>query len=370
MVKHFFFVPCLDYNSGWGTTTLNYLKLLNKKDVIIICNKRNYKANYNQYNLISKPLDYIKNFIKIIKDYYRIRFLLKRYKQTKNISHFPCEPYSLILLFCKNYFFKNIYYAQGSYSLILLSSIKTKLLFNYSKINFNAIIYSSRLTKKIIDKVEKFKFTKIKKIINPITYLKDHTSTIIKKKNYKNIICVGHLSPRKGYEELIYVLDKLKKNYKHRINLFIVGKNTNNIYKNKLQELILLLDLKKRVKFFHKVNKNELIKLYLRSDLFVLLSKKDKNYFEGFGIVYLEAIKFCLPIIISKESGAVDLKKYFKKFNIVNPKQYNQISNEIIKIFNNKKINYEKNQNILLKFCNDNEKKLMKIYKSFSSLKS
>ena len=40
MFKHFFFVSCLDYNSGWGTTTLNYLKLIDKKDVIVIYNKK------------------------------------------------------------------------------------------------------------------------------------------------------------------------------------------------------------------------------------------------------------------------------------------------------------------------------------------
>ena len=172
MFKHFFFVSCLDYNSGWGTTTLNYLKLIDKKDVIVICNKKNNKIGYDQYQLISKPLDYLKNPFKIILDYIKIKKILKKHKDFKLFSHFPCEPYALLLCLIQKFFKKNIYYAQGSYTLILLSSFKTKFLFNFSKKYFDIIVYSSRYTKKTINKVEKFKLSKLKKVINPITYLK------------------------------------------------------------------------------------------------------------------------------------------------------------------------------------------------------
>jgi len=361
MFKHFFFVPSLDYKSGWGTTTLNYLKLFKKEDIIIFCNKKNNKIDFQQYELLSKPLDYLKNPFIIFKDYLKIINILKYNKNLKLYSHFPCEPYSLILFFCKSIFKKNIYYAQGSYTLVLLSNIKTKLIFNYLKKYFNIIIYSSSYTKKIIDKEEKFKFTEIKKIINPITYIKAKYKQKNKNKN-KNIICVGHLSPRKGYEELIYVISRLKENFNEKINLYIVGANTNNLYKKKLKKIIFKLDLERQIKFFHKVDNKNLENLYLRSNLFILLAKKIQNYFEGFGIVYLEAIRFCLPIIISKESGAVDLLKYFKNFKAFNSKDSNNISKEVIRILNNKKFDCKKNQLFLSKFCEDNEKKLKKIF--------
>ena len=114
--------------------------------------------------------------------------------------------------------------------------------------------------------------------------------------------------------------------------------------------------MKKKIKFFHKANKNDLAKLYLKSDLFILLAKKIGNYFEGFGIVYLEALRFNLPIIISKETGATDLQKYFKNFKSFNPKDSEKISIEVLKILKKNHFNYNKNQNLLSKFCDDNEK--------------
>ena len=43
-----------------------------------------------------------------------------------------------------------------------------------------------------------------------------------------------------------------------------------------------------------------------------MLSEKIGNHFEGFGIVYLEALSFGLPILVSKESGAKDLTNISK----------------------------------------------------------
>ncbi len=368
MAKHFFFVPRLDYKSGWGTTTLNYLKLLRREDVVVFCNKKNNKIDYEQYPLLGKPLDYLKNPLIIIKDYLKIRKILYNNKNYKLFSHFPCELYSLILFFCGSIFKKNIYYAQGSYTLVLLTSLKTKLIFNHLKKYFSIIIYSSYFTKKIIEKKEKFKLTKIKRVINPIISLKDRTITQKIKKNKNSIICVGHLSPRKGQEELIYLIGNIKKKFNTKVNLYIVGSKGDNSYKKKLEKIIFSLNIKNQIKFFHKIDDNKLRELYLKSNLFILLAKKIINYFEGFGIVYLEAIKYGLPIIISKESGAIELQNYFKNFKAFNPKDFDGISKEVIRKLNNKNLNYKKNQLILLKFCNDNEKKLKKIYMLLNNL--
>ena len=90
-----------------GNNYLNYLKLIDKKDVIVICNKKNNKIGYDQYQLISKLLDYLKNPFKIILDYIKIKKFLKNIK-TLNFSHFPCEPYALLLCLIQK-FLKKIF---------------------------------------------------------------------------------------------------------------------------------------------------------------------------------------------------------------------------------------------------------------------
>ena len=62
-----------------------------------------------------------------------------------------------------------------------------------------------------------------------------------------------------------------------------------------------------------------------------MLPKKIGNFFEGFGIVYLEALYYGLPIIISKESGAKDLLKITQKILVVRPDDLNLISKKLSK---------------------------------------
>ena len=79
--------------------------------------------------------------------------------------------------------------------------------------------------------------------------------------------------------------------------------------------------------------------------------------------MYLEALHYGLPIIISKESGAKDLLKITKKILVVRPDNLDLISKKIIKITNDKKKNYIKlGDMILKKHLNLNKKKFENLY--------
>ena len=133
MVKHFFFTPTLNYRSGWGTISINYLKSFNKNEVIILCNKKNNNFDFDQFEILRPPLDYIKNPLLVYTAFLKLKKIVNKYEKKNLYSHFPCEPYSLILFFASNFFCKNIYYAQGSYTLILSRALRTRFLFNYAK---------------------------------------------------------------------------------------------------------------------------------------------------------------------------------------------------------------------------------------------
>ena len=363
MAKHFFFTTRLDFKSGWGTNTINYLKEFEKDNIVVICNKKNLKFNYSQYNILHQPLEYLKNPFLIFVDYWKLAKILKKYENYRLYSHFPVEPYSLILPFIKNYFISNIFYAIGSYTLELQSNIRTKLIFYFAKKSFNKVIYLSSFSKFVIENKINFSSTKTKIIINPIINLKNNKNLKIKKFNNKTILSVGEIKPRKGYHFLIRALNIINNKFKQNYDLIIIGKSINQSYFNELKNTIKKYRLEKNVKFKKNINENKIKDFFRKSNIFVLLSKKIGNFFEGFGIVYLEALHYELPIIISKESGARDLLKINKNISAFKPDNINLISKKIIEITNSKKKNYTKLGNtVLKKHFNLNKNKFQNLY--------
>jgi len=363
MIKQLFFTSRLDFKSGWGTLTINYINEFKKKDIIIFCNKKNYKLKYKQYEILRGPLEYIKNPLLIIIDYFKIKKILLRYNNYKIYSHFPVEPYSLFLPLLSKFFFSNIYYAIGTYSLELNQNYRTKLLFNLARKKFQSVIFFSSFTKDNIERKIKFNYTKFKTVINP---------TIIpnkikrgKKFKKKTIICVGEIKPRKGYHYLIEVLVKINRYHNKNFNLILIGKSNSKSYQNKLNSIVKKNYQTKNVKFLTNVSEDRLQFYYKKSHLFTMLSKKIGNHFEGFGIVYLEALNFGLPIIVSKESGAKDLLYIKKTIKILDPKKIDKIAKEIIRITSSAKLmSFNHNFKVLKDHNNRNKLKLKKFYKT------
>ena len=92
-----------------------------------------------------------------------------------------------------------------------------------------------------------------------------------------------------------------------------------------------------------------------------MLSKKIGHHFEGFGIVYLEALNFGLPVVISRESGAKDLVNIKKSIKTFNPEKIDKIAREIIRIINNPKLmSFNYNFKVLKDHNNTNKLKLKK----------
>ena len=363
MVKHFFFVSTLDYKSGWGTLSINYLKELNPKNIIVFCNKKKKNFKFKQYEVLHEPLDYLKNPFLIFLDYFKIIKILNFFKNENKYSHFPVEPYCLLLPFLNKFFKSNIYYAIGTYSLELNYNKKTNILFNLAKRKFNKIIFFSSFTKSIIEKEINFHHLTHKEIINPIIYLKNKQFKRIKKFKHKTILCIGEIKPRKGYDLLIKVLIHLNKICNQNFKLILIGKSENSSYKKQLLSLIRKNNIKQDVIFKHKVSEEKIGNFYKKSHIFAMLSKKFGNHFEGFGIVYLEALYYGLPVIVSKESGARDLLKVSNKIKVFKPLEITKIGNYIFNLFKyRRKLNPLTYRNILNKHFMINKLKLKKFY--------
>ncbi len=104
----------------------------------------------------------------------------------------------------------------------------------------------------------------------------------------------------KGLNYIMTAVGKAKASYpSQNVKLLVVGKGNYQKYSTIAQKA----GIKDRV-IFAGIQKENLEKIYLASDIFMMLSR-----FDTFGITVLEAMAASLPVIISSNVGAKDLVK-------------------------------------------------------------
>jgi UDP-glucose:(heptosyl)LPS alpha-1,3-glucosyltransferase len=101
----------------------------------------------------------------------------------------------------------------------------------------------------------------------------------------------------KGLDDILLCLSKLK-SQNRKFKLIVVGKGNIKKYKQIAQKA----EISSNIIFTGPVSKEKMIKIYLSSDFYIMLSK-----FDTFGMVVLEAMAARLPVIISSNVGAKDL---------------------------------------------------------------
>lgn len=103
----------------------------------------------------------------------------------------------------------------------------------------------------------------------------------------------------KGYEQVIAAISRIKQSFPS-IKYILAGP-CNPTEKRRIEQLIAARGLSNNFILTGYIEEKELPDHYLLADLFVLPSKK-----EGFGIVFIEAMAYGLPIICGNADGSID----------------------------------------------------------------
>jgi phosphatidylinositol alpha-1,6-mannosyltransferase len=121
------------------------------------------------------------------------------------------------------------------------------------------------------------------------------------------LLSVGDVKPRKGQHASLAAFALVKRRLP-AARYLIAGLVKPNPYFQQLQDFIAGRGLQD-VTFLGAVPDEELQRLYAQSSLFVLTPEQSGLQFEGFGLVYLEAGAYGLPVVATRSGGVPDAVK-------------------------------------------------------------
>ncbi len=144
----------------------------------------------------------------------------------------------------------------------------------------------------------------------------------------------------KGYDMVMKALANLKEAYPAM--RYLLAGSYDREEKEYLDEIIRKLELEEHVVMTGFVADEELAVHFSMADLYVMPSMK-----EGFGIVFIEAMYYGIPVIAGNKDGSVDALCNGKLGLLVDPLDVSAIQDAIEKVFANKKA-FKPNREILL----------------------
>ncbi len=166
------------------------------------------------------------------------------------------------------------------------------------------------------------------------------------------ILFVGQPIPRKGPEYLVQAMKQVIKKFPN-VKCVFVGYKKNN----EIENLCHKLGLDKNIEFIGFLDEQEKIDAYKSADVFVL-----PTLYEGFGIVFIEAMASGCPIITTNVAGIPEIVENNKNGLLVEPKNPDKLANAIIKILSNKTMRNKFISNNYKKVKDFDWNKLVKLY--------
>lgn len=131
------------------------------------------------------------------------------------------------------------------------------------------------------------------------------------------IVTVGRLHPRKGQLHILEALNQLPTEVLENIEYWIIGRSVRGNYEARLRRRA--ADSRFPVTFHGNIDHDDLELIYRRADIFALTSVNHGHSVEGFGLAYLEASAFGLPIVGHDVGGVSEAVLHGRTGLLVHP---------------------------------------------------
>jgi len=213
------------------------------------------------------------------------------------------------------------------------------------------IIVITNHTKNLIKKIHHLKDNQVKVIFVGVNLddleIEDTKEDLRRKYNIpldcKILLSVGRHVERKNFGLVIRALGEIKKIRPNlNIKYYLVGEGPETGH---LKMLAKKLNLEKELKFLGNCDLKTRNKFYKMSDLFLMPSITKKNEIEGFGIVFLEANYFKVPVIGTKTGGIIEAIIDGKTGFLINQNSLSDLIEKILFLLDNEKIRKDFGEN-------------------------
>lgn len=148
------------------------------------------------------------------------------------------------------------------------------------------------------------------------------------------VISVGHLKPRKGHHVALRAVALAVKQIPD-LRYVIVGKIASAPYAELLLQQTEELGISGHVEIRTSADDAELLDLYQRASLFMLLPQPDRSHFEGFGLVFVEAAACGLPVVGTRGSGVEDAVADGRNGTLVDPGDASAAAAALVELLTN-----------------------------------
>ena len=330
----------LGEKSGWGSYSMSLVEQLTKNGikVVVICNKKNEKYDdIVQVEILPNPLSFKRNYFLAPLYVFKIWTVLK--KKKIDFVHCLVEPYAFIA-YLTSKIFRTRYFItiHGSYGVKTLRSIFYGFFQIIAYKNAHVVICVSNYTKRRV--LEYKKLTNFAVIPNGVDICSPKSKIFNNQQKEDIILGVGALKQRKGFDVMVKALGIVIRTIPN-IKYCIVGSPEDYKYLIYIRKLIENLNLENNIVLFGKVSDNKLKEFYKKSKVFALTPLSSKFDFEGFGLVYLEANKYGLPVVGSYDNGGEEAIKDGYSGFLAKANNPEDTADKLIKILSSKEL-YEK----------------------------
>lgn len=151
------------------------------------------------------------------------------------------------------------------------------------------------------------------------------------------LLFVGNLAVRKGLHTLLAALAQLQR---ADWQLTVIGNlQQEPAYVRHIRHLLSLYRLDDQVKLLGAIPNDQIARYFAGSDLFVLPSQ-----YEGFGIVYLEALAFGLPVVASTVGAAGEIVRHGQEGFLIQPENVAEIAGTLRQLLDNPTLRHTMSQ--------------------------